>query len=241
MPVFAGKPPEAPYDCRVNWAQWTREVEIEPSIYAADFRRLGEQTEALLAAGARIFHIDVGDGHFIPPVTIGSVVVEALAPLAHARDARLDCHLMVTNPDQQIPIMAAAGADSVTFHIEASDDPAATVELARREGLGVGVTLNPATPVDALAVVAESVDIALLMSVVPGYSGQSFLDESIDRLRELRDLVPPTCKVQIDGGIGVDNVAAVRAGGAQLIVAGSAIFASEQPAHAYDELVDLAR
>ncbi len=223
----------------MSWAQWTREVEVEPSIYAADFCRLGSQVEALMDEGARVFHVDVGDGHFIPPVTIGSVVVEALAPLVHQREGRLDCHLMVTNPDEQIPLMAAAGADSVTFHIEASPDPVATVALARREGVGVGVTLNPDTAVTALGPVAGLVDLALLMSVVPGYSGQRLLPESIARLRELRELVAPTCRVQVDGGIGADNIAAVQEAGAQLIVAGSAIFGAADPSGAYGELVDL--
>ena len=221
--------------------EWTRGVEIAPSIYAADLGRLGAQVDSLLDAGTRIFHIDVGDGHFIPPVTIGSVVVEALAPRVHKRGGRLDCHLMVTNPDAQIPIMAAAGADSVTFHVEATNDAEATIEIARREGVQVGVTLNPATSVKALASVSNRVDLALLMSVVPGYSGQSLLPEAIDRLRELRAMVPRQCKVQIDGGISAENVSLVRDAGAEVIVAGSAVFDASAPARAYGELVDLAR
>ena len=225
----------------MSWVEWTRDVEIAPSIYAADLGRLGAQVDALLDAGTRIFHVDVGDGHFIPPVTIGSVVVEALAPLVHQRGGRLDCHLMVTNPEAQIPIMAAAGADSVTFHIEATNDAEATIEIARREGVQVGLTLNPATPLTALASVSDSVDLALLMSVVPGYSGQSFLPESIERVRELRAMVTPECKVQIDGGISAENVSLVREAGAEVIVAGSAVFGASEPAVAYGELVDLAR
>ncbi len=224
----------------MSWVEWTRDVEIAPSIYAADLGRLGAQVDALLDAGTRIFHIDVGDGHFIPPVTIGSVVVEALAPLVHRRGGRLDCHLMVTNPDAQIPIMAAAGADSVTFHVEATGDAEATIEIARREGVQVGITLNPATPLTALASVGDSVDLALLMSVVPGKSGQSFLPESIERLREHRAIVPRECKVQIDGGISSENVSLVREAGAEVIVAGSAVFGASEPARAYGELVDLA-
>ena len=158
----------------VSWSDWARDVEIEPSVYAADFYRLGEQIEPLFEAGARIFHIDIGDGHFIPPVTIGSVVVEALAAALGDRGCRLDCHLMVTNPDEQIPIVAAAGADSITFHIEATTDPERTIELAREQGVEVGVTLNPSTPVSSLEPLARLVDLVLLMSVVPGYSGQSF-------------------------------------------------------------------
>ena len=225
----------------MSWVEWTRDVEIAPSIYAADLGRLGAQVDALLDAGTRIFHVDVGDGHFIPPVTIGSVVVEALAPLVHQRGGRLDCHLMVTNPEAQIPIMAAAGADSVTFHFEATNDAEATIAIARREGVQVGLALNPATSLTALASVSDSVDLALLMSVVPGYSGQSFLPESIERVRELRAMVPPECKVQIDGGISAENVSLVREAGAEVIVAGSAVFGASEPAVAYGELVDLAR
>lgn len=223
----------------MSWSEWAREFEVEPSVYAADFLRLGAQVESLLDAGTRIFHVDIGDGHFVPPVTIGSVVVEALASLVHARGGRLDCHLMVTNPDEQVPIVARSGADAITFHIEASDDPAGTVALARDEGVAVGVTLNPATPVSALEAVAEEVDLALLMSVVPGYSGQSFLAESIGRLRELRELVHPGCRVQVDGGIGPENTRAVRDAGADMIVAGSSIFAAPDPVQAYRELVAL--
>jgi ribulose-phosphate 3-epimerase len=223
----------------VSWTEWAREVEIEPSVYAADFARLGEQVEALLEAGARVFHVDIGDGHFIPPVTIGSVVVEALAPLVQGRGGRLDCHLMVTNPDEQIPIVAASGADSVTFHIETSENAEATVASARDLGVQVGVTLNPATPVTALAPVRDAIDLALLMSVVPGYSGQSFLPDSLERLRELRELVSPRCKVQVDGGIGHENAGAAREAGADLLVAGSSIFGADDLAQAYRELVAL--
>ena len=224
---------------RVSWSERTREIEIEPSVYAADFNRLGEQIDALLDAGARVFHIDIGDGHFIPPVTIGSPIVEALGPAVKERGGYLDCHLMVTNPDEQIPIVAAAGADSVTFHIEVTDDPTATVDLARREGVAAGVTLNPSTPVSALAPLADTVDLALLMSVVLGYSGQIFLTESIERLRELRELMRAGCRVQIDGGIGPENICEVRDTGADLMVAGSSIFAAASPADSYRELVSL--
>ncbi|MGI9658836.1 MAG: ribulose-phosphate 3-epimerase [Gaiellaceae bacterium] len=223
----------------MSWSDWAREVEVEPSVYAADFRRLGEQVDSLLNAGARVLHVDIGDGHFIPPVTIGSVVVEALHSLVEDTVGRLDCHLMVTNPDKQIPIVAASGADAITFHIETSDDPGATIALAREQGVAVGVTLNPSTPVSSIEPIAADVDLVLLMSVVPGYSGQSFIPESIDRLRTLRALIPESCRVQIDGGIGRDNIALVRDAGADLMVAGSSIFAAPDPAQAYRELVDL--
>ena len=214
-----------------------REVEIEPSLYAADFLRLGEQIDGLLRAGARIFHVDVGDGKFIPPVTIGPVVVQAIAPIVHAGGGRLDCHLMVDDPTEQLRLIAASGGDSVTFHVEAVDDPAGVVALGRELGLGVGVAFNPGTDVEQAAAALDGADLALLMSVHPGYSGQKFIPESLERLRRLRALVGPEMLVQVDGGIGDDNVRAVRDAGADLIVAGSAIFHQDDVPGAYAGLV----
>lgn len=214
-----------------------REVEIEPSLYAADFLRLGEQIDGLLRAGARIFHVDVGDGKFIPPVTIGPVVVQAIAPAVHAGGGRLDCHLMVDDPTEQLRLIAASGGDSVTFHVEAVDDPAGVVALGRELGLGVGVAFNPGTDVEQAAAALDGADLALLMSVHPGYSGQKFIPESLERLRRLRALVGPEMLVQVDGGIGDGNVRAVRDAGADLIVAGSAIFHQDDVPGAYAGLV----
>lgn len=222
----------------MSWRQWVRGTEVEPSIYAADFLRLGAQLDSLIAAGARIFHVDVGDGRFIPPVTVGAVVVEAIAPVVHEAGGRIDCHLMVADPIGQFPQMAAAGGDSVTFHLEAVDDPAAAVAGAREAGLRVGVAFNPETSVEAAVAGAVGADLVLCMSVHPGYSGQVFLPGSLARVRRVRELVSDATLVQIDGGVGVANVRSVREAGADLIVAASAIFDPDDVAAAYGVLAD---
>jgi ribulose-phosphate 3-epimerase len=222
----------------VAWRDWVRTVEIEPSLYAADFANLGEQVEHLLNAGARVFHFDVGDGHFVEPVTIGPIVLQAIAPLIHDRGGVVDVHLMVDNPERHIPQVARAGGDSVTFHVEASADPTATISLAREHGLGAGVAFKPGTPVaDAAAAAAEGADLALCMSIEPGYSGQEFMPEALDRIAELRGLLPEDVFVQVDGGIGTQNVRKAHDAGAALLVAGSAIFAREDLPRAYRRLV----
>jgi ribulose-phosphate 3-epimerase len=220
----------------MTWRDWVRDVEVEPSLYAADFLRLGEQLEQLLEAGALVVHVDIGDGHFIPPVTIGPVVVEAVAPLVHACGGRIDCHLMVEEPERHFEQVAAAGGDSVTFHVEACRDVPAAVERARRLGLGVGLALSPETPVEHAADHAAAVDLVLCMSVHPGYSGQAFLPAALERLERLRDLTRGTL-LQVDGGVGVENAAAVRAAGARLLVAGSSVFGGPDVGSAYREIV----
>jgi ribulose-phosphate 3-epimerase len=221
----------------VGWQDWVRDAEIEPSLYAADFARLGEQIDVLLDAGVRVFHFDVGDGHFVEPITIGPIVLESIADLVHERGAALDCHLMVNDPDKHIPQIARAGGDSVTFHVEVRPEPGATIELARKHGLGVGLACNPGTPVGALAEAASAgADLALCMSIEPGYSGQQFMPEALPRIRELRERLPSEIHVQVDGGVGRDNVRDVHEAGANLLVAGSAIFGREELAWAYRQL-----
>ena len=222
----------------MSWRDWVRGAEIEPSLYAADFLRLGDQISALIDAGARIFHVDVGDGRFIPPVTIGPVVVQSIAPLVHEAGGRVDCHLMVEDPAGQLAQIAAAGGDSATFHLEAVRDPAAVIAQARDAGLGVGLAFNPETPVEAAAEASDGADLVLCMSVHPGYSGQAFIPESIERVRRLRTLLPPGTLVQVDGGIAPGNVDSVRGAGADLFVAASAIFYADDIAAAYRELAE---
>src|SRR5256714_9013969 len=160
------------------WREWIRTVEIEPSLYAADFARLGEQIDTLLGAGCRIFHFDVGDGHFVEPITIGPIVLQSIAPLVHAvGGAALDCHLMVDNPTRHFPQIARAGGDSVTFHYEVVDDVPATIAAAREHGLEVGVAFNPRTEPEAVAEVAGNASLVLCMSINPGYSGQEFMPD----------------------------------------------------------------
>jgi ribulose-phosphate 3-epimerase len=221
----------------VAWRNWIRDgAEVEPSLYAADFTRLGEQILELLDAGARIFHFDVGDGHFVPPVTIGPVVLRSIAPLVHEVGGVLDCHLMVTDPGHHFEEIAASGGDSVTFHVEATDDPGGVASAAREHGLRVGVSFNPGTaPEDAATFAAAAqAEIVLCMSIWPGYSGQPFMPESLPRIERLAELV--SVPIQVDGGVGEDNVREIQASGASLFVAGSAIFADPQPASAYRRL-----
>lgn len=225
----------------MGWAAWMRtESEIEPSLYAADFTRLGEQIDALLGAGCRIFHFDIGDGHFVPPVTIGPIVLRSIAPMIHAAGGVLDCHLMVTNPAHHFAELAESGADAVTYHVESTDDPAGVAAAARVRGLAVGVAFNPGTePVRAASFAAAAgAELILCMSIEPGYSGQPFMPAAYDRIRELATLVE--IPIQVDGGIGEANAKAVREAGAALLVAGSAVFADPDPAAAYARIAAVA-
>jgi ribulose-phosphate 3-epimerase len=226
----------------VSWEAWIRdEVEVAPSLYAADFRRLGEQVDALLSRGCRIFHFDCGDGHFVPPVTIGPVVLRSIAPSIHAAGGILDCHLMVDDPVHHFPEFAASGADSVTFHVEATDDPSGVAAVARGLGLAVGIAFNPGTTPSAAAAFARAADadLVLCMSIVPGYSGQELMSDALARVAELRGLID--APVEVDGGVGWENAGAVRAAGASVLVAGSAVFGDPDPAAAYERIQAAAR
>jgi len=225
----------------MSWAEWADAVEIEPSIYASDFSRLGEQIEALRRAGARVFHFDVGDGHFIPEITVGPVVLASISPLVRGLEARLDCHLMVAEPEGQFEAVAKTGGDSVTFHVEACDDPPRAIAAARSLGLAAGIAFNPETSVGDAVTAAEGADLVLCMSIHPGYSGQAFMPESLERLRELRAALPGSVRIQVDGGINRDTVLAARDAGADLLVAGSAVFWKDDPGSAFDELAEVAR
>jgi ribulose-phosphate 3-epimerase len=227
-----------------TWQTRVRETEVEPSLYAADFANLGAQIDSLLDAGVRVFHFDVGDGRFVEPVTMGPIVLESIAPLIHRRGGVVDCHLMVVAPEHHIPQLAAAGGDSVTFHVEAADDPQRTIAAARALDLGVGVALNPDTPIERAVDASDGADFVLCMSIHPGYSGQRFMPESLERIAALRERLPDRVPIQVDGGIDHRNAADVAEAGARLIVAGSAIFGQTDIAAAYRRLsedVDSAR
>jgi ribulose-phosphate 3-epimerase len=221
----------------MSWQDWVREVEVEPSLYAADFARLGKQVETLLGAGCRVFHFDVGDGHFVEPITIGPVVLESIAPLVHDAGAALDCHLMVDNPLHHFPQIARAGGDSATFHYEVVADVPATIAAAREYGLGVGVAFNPESEPEDVAAVAGDADLVLCMSIHPGYSGQTFMPDAVDRIARLRAALPGHVRVQVDGGIDAETIGPAHAAGATLLVAGSAVFGRGDPAGSYRGLV----
>lgn len=219
------------------WRDWVRTVEIEPSLYAADFTRLGDQIEYLLHAGARVFHFDVGDGHFVEPITIGPIVLQSISPLIHDASGVIDCHLMVDNPIHHFEQVKRAGGDSVTFHVEACEKPWEAIAAARDLDLGVGVAFNPETEVERAVEASLGADLVLCMSIHPGYSGQEFMPESLWRIRQLRKLLHENLFVQVDGGINAENVADVRKMGADLVVAGSAIFGMEDLPRAYRRLL----
>jgi ribulose-phosphate 3-epimerase len=222
----------------VLWSE-IRPVEVEPSLYAANFARLGAQIETLMGAGVRVFHFDVGDGYFVPPITMGPIVLQSISALIHERGGGVDCHLMIFEPERHFEAFAAAGADSVTVHLEACEDLPAVVSAARGHGLGVGLAFNPETEPDAAAAAAIDVgtDLVLCMSIHPGYSGQEFMPEAIERVRRLRALVPANVHVQVDGGIGRENVRDVYDAGANLFVAGTSIFEAEDLPSAYRRLL----
>jgi ribulose-phosphate 3-epimerase len=221
----------------MGWNEWVRTAEIEPSIYAADFSRLGEQIETVMDAGARIFQFDVGDGHFVEPITIGPIVLKSISPIVHRLGGVLDCHLMVESPEKHFRAIAEAGGDSVTVHYEACDDLPGVIQQARELELGVGVAFNPETePDDVVAAAGGLVDLVLCMSIHPGYSGQPFMPESISRVRRLRELLPDGVHVQVDGGVGPENVVEIRDAGANLFVAGTSVFGQEDIAEAYRRL-----
>jgi ribulose-phosphate 3-epimerase len=219
------------------WNTWARRTEVEPSLYAADLSRLGAEIETLVGAGARVFHFDAGDGHFIPEITVGPIVLASISPLVHGWGCILDCHLMVSEPERHFEAVARAGGDSVTFHVEACDDPPRAIARARALGLGAGVSFKPQTSVADAVAAAEGADLVLCMSIEPGYSGQQFQPEALERIAELRSSLPAEVRVQVDGGINADTIGDACAAGADLLVAGSAIFWRDDPAAAYRDLV----
>ena len=220
-------------------AELLRSVRIAPSILSADFGRLRAHVGEVLDAGARVIHVDVMDGHFVPPITIGPLIVSALHEQVGAVGGMLDVHLMIEQPERQVAEFASAGADSITFHVEATAHAARTVDLIREHGAAVGVALNPATPVEALSEIAPNIDLALCMTVNPGWGGQKFIPSSPGKVQRLRALLDrgvgdgEGAAIEVDGGIDPGTAPLIRAAGASLFVAGSAIFGASDPAAAY--------
>ncbi|MDF7679786.1 ribulose-phosphate 3-epimerase [Enterobacteriaceae bacterium ESL0689] len=211
---------------------------IAPSILSADFARLGEDTANVLAAGADVVHFDVMDNHYVPNLTIGPMVLKALRH--YGITAPIDVHLMVKPVDRIIPDFAAAGATIITFHPEASEHIDRSLQLIREQGCQAGLVFNPATPLNYLDYVMDKLDVILLMSVNPGFGGQSFIPQTLDKLREVRQRIDASgydIRLEVDGGVKIDNIAEIAAAGADMFVAGSAIF--DQPD--YRQVIDRMR
>jgi len=207
-----------------------RRMILAPSLLSADFTRLGEEIRMLEEGGADWLHVDVMDGHFVPNISIGPPVVEAIRKVT---DLPLDCHLMISDPDRYLEAFAEAGAAVITVHVEAAIHLHRTIQTIRRLGVRPGVTLNPATPLSAIEEILPEVDLVLLMSVEPGFGGQSLIPSLFRRAERLRQMLSdagnPDCLIEADGGIKLDNVCAVFNAGVDVIVSGSGIFGTEDP------------
>ena len=213
-----------------------QDIRVAPSILAADFARLGEQVETVMDAGARVIHVDVMDGHFVPPISIGALVVEALRDLVHERDGVLDVHLMVDRPERRIEEFAAAGADTLIVHWEATPHVHYALKAVREAGLDAGLAINPATTPEVILGLAEMFDHLLCMTVNPGWGGQPYIDTSTAKVARLREVLGPSVPIEVDGGIDAATAGATSTAGATLFVAGSSIFGAEDPAAAYREI-----
>lgn len=214
-------------------------VEIAPSILAADFTRLGEHIAAVEQGGAAYIHVDVMDGHFVPNISIGPFIVEAVRRTTHLP---IDCHLMIEDPDKYIGDFARAGANMISVHPEATYHLHRTLSYIHQSGCRAGVVLNPATPLAAIEDIVSEVDYVLLMSVNPGFGGQRFIMSSLEKLRRLCALLElhgSQARIEIDGGITAENAAAVVAAGAEILVAGSAIFGQADPAAAVQQMLQV--
>jgi ribulose-phosphate 3-epimerase len=214
-----------------------RKRRVAPSILSADFARLGSQVGEVLAAGARAIHVDVMDGHFVPPITFGAVIVGALADQVHSAGGIIDVHLMIERPERQVDEFARAGADNITVHVEATPHLHYALGSIRDAGCTAGAAISPATAADTLAEVAEdSLDLALCMSVNPGWGAQQLIPASLGKLARMRAALPDHVALEVDGGVNQDTAASCAGAGANLLVTGSAVFGSADPAAAYAEI-----
>jgi ribulose-phosphate 3-epimerase len=216
------------------------EPRVAPSILSADCARLGAQIEEVMDAGARVIHFDVMDGHFVPPITIGALVLSAIADQVHDAGGAVDVHLMIEQPDRQFAEFAEAGADSITFHREATPHANRLLTAVRELGCLSGIAFNPATAVEDVAELRGYADIFLNMTINPGWGGQKLLPESPAKIERLAPLVGDA-RIEVDGGVDVETAATVADAGASLFVAGSAIFGSDDPAQAYTDIAAAAR
>jgi ribulose-phosphate 3-epimerase len=211
---------------------------VAPSILSADFARLGPQVEEVIAAGARVIHVDVMDGHFVPPITFGPIAVGAIADRVHQAGAVIDVHLMIERPERHIDEFAQAGADGMTVHAEATPHLHYALSQIREAGCSAGAAINPATPAGVLDEIAgDTLDLALCMSVNPGWSAQRFIPASLDKLSRMRKALPARVALEVDGGIHLETARPAADAGANLLVAGSAVFGSGDPGEAFQALV----
>jgi ribulose-phosphate 3-epimerase len=225
----------------VSARELLRQRRVAPSILSADFARLGAQVREVLEAGARVIHVDVMDGHFVPPITFGAPIVAAVADLVHEAGGVVDVHLMIERPERYVAEVARAGADSITVHVEATPHLHYALGAIREAGCTAGAAVCPGTPADALAEVAgELLDLALCMSVNPGWGGQSFIPASLDKLERMRRALPDGVALEVDGGVHEQTAAPAAEAGANLLVTGSAVFGAEDPADSYRRIVELA-
>ena len=212
------------------------EPHVVPSILSADFARLGEQVSWVLDAGAPAIHVDVMDGRFVPPITMGPLVVEALREVVHGRGALLECHLMIETPEKQVEAFASAGADVITVHPEATPNVHYALGLIRESGCRAGVAINPGTPVEAVEPLTDLIDLCLCMTVNPGWGGQVYIPSSTGRISRLRSMLPAQVSLEVDGGISLETIGSARQAGADRFVVGSNVFDAPDPASAYRAL-----
>jgi ribulose-phosphate 3-epimerase len=213
---------------------------VAPSILAADWSRMGEQVREVMDAGAQVIHVDVMDGHFVPPITMGAQMVASLADQVHGAGGWLDVHLMIERPEHHVEGFASAGADSISIHWEATPHVHYALKAVREAGCVPGLAINPATPADALIAVIDSFEILLCMTVNPGWGGQEFIGHSTDKVRRLRSVLPDRVAIEVDGGIDEETARPCREAGARLFVAGSSVFGDADPAGAYSRVVSAA-
>jgi ribulose-phosphate 3-epimerase len=212
------------------------DLRVAPSILAADFTRLGEQIEQVMDAGARVIHVDVMDGHFVPPISIGAIVADSIRDLVHGKGGILDVHLMVERPERRIEEFVAAGADSLLVHWEATPNVHYALSAIRDAGITAGLALNPATAPESVAALAGAFDQLLCMTVNPGWGGQPYIETSTAKVARLRELFGPGVPIEVDGGIDARTARETAAAGATMFVAGSSIFGAADPAAAYREI-----